>query len=202
MPRPVHIPVSFAVEGDTDEAVVRKVAARLSVSVHQVLGKRGKHWVLKSLRGLNNSARGQPWYVLVDLNGDAPCPGEFVRRHLLDPSPYMRLRVAVCAVEAWFLADRMGFSRFFGVRPADIPSAPETERDPKAMIVELAGRSRRSIVRTGVPPRPGSGRRTGDLYAALLIEFVRDHWDLEAARRASRSLDRAITRLDELAAAC
>lgn len=202
MPRPAHIPVSFAVEGDTDEAVVRKIATRLAVDVHQVLGKQGKPRVLKALPGLNNSARGQPWFVLLDLNGDAPCPGGFVRTHLPTPSRHMQLRLAVCAVEAWLLADRTGFSRFMAVRVGDIPTDPERERDPKGAVIDLARRSRRSIIRTGMPPRPGSGRRTGDLYASLLIEFASDHWDLEAARRGSRSLDRATTRLDELAAPC
>jgi hypothetical protein len=198
VPGPAHIPVSFAVEGDTDEAVVRRLASRLSVEVHQVLGKRGKHWVLEHLRGLNSSARGQPWFVLLDLNGDAPCAGEFVRVHLPHPSPQMRFRVSVRAVEAWLLADRSGFARCFGVRQAEVPSAPEMERDPKETIVRLAGRSTKSIVRQGVPPRPGSGRRIGALYTSLVIEFVQQHWDLDAARGHSPSLDRAISRLDEL----
>jgi hypothetical protein len=198
VPGPAHIPVSFAVEGDTDEAVVRRIAAHLEIDVHQVLGKRGKTWVLEHLRGLNGSARGQPWLVLVDLDGDSPCAGEFVREHLAHPSPLMRFRVSVSAVEAWLLADRSGFARFFGVRQAEVPSAPEMERDPKETIVRLAGRSAKSIVRQGVPPRPGSGRRAGALYTSLLIEFVQQHWDMDAARGHALSLDRAISRLDEL----
>jgi len=190
-----HIPVSFAVEGPTDEAVVRKMAKHVGAEVHQVLGKSGKHWVLARLQGLNQSARGQPWYVLVDLDQDAPCAGEFVHRVLPHPSPSMRFRVAVRSIEAWLLADRAGFARFFGVRQAELPLAPESESNPKGVVVNLARRSRKRHVLGGVPPRAGSGRSTGDLYSSLLIEFVAKQWDLEVARRNSVSLDRALLRL-------
>jgi hypothetical protein len=191
----IHIPVSFAVEGPTDEAVVRRMAEHVAVDVHQILGRRGKHWVLARLHGLNRSARRQPWYVLVDLDMDAHCAGEFVRRHLPHPSPSMCFRVAVRSIEAWLLSDRAGFARFFGVRQAAPPAAPESEPNPKTTVLDLARRSSKTLVLGGVPPRPGSGRRTGDLYASLLIEFATRHWDLEVARGNSKSLDRALQRL-------
>ena len=202
MSRSTHIPVSFAVEGDTDEAVVRKLATGLSIDVYQVLGKQGKAWVLKALRGLNNSARGQPWFVLIDLNGDAPCPGAYVADLLATPSRLMRLRLAVRELEAWLLADRAGFSRFLGVSERDLPADPESLSDPKGTVIDLARRSSKPKVRSGMPPRPGSGRKTGELYAALLIEFTQDHWNVAAASARARSLARAIGRLDELAKPC
>lgn len=199
---PYRLPISLVVEGDTDEAVLRRIANQLSVEVFQVLGKQGKARILRTLPGINNSARSQPWFVLVDLNGDARCPGQFVRNHLSAPSQYMRFRVAVRQVESWLLADHVGFSKFMGVRPAAMPPDPEEIQDSKRCVVDLAQRSRKSVVRDGMPPRPGSGRNTGGLYASLLIEFAREHWNLEAARLRSRSLDKAMGSLEELAASC
>jgi hypothetical protein len=198
VPRAFHIPVSCAVEGDTDEAVVRKLAATIGVEVCEVFVRHGKAGVLKALPGLNSSAKGQPWFVLVDLDGDAPCAGSFVREQLPTPSSQMRFRVAVRAVEAWLLADSKGFGRFFDVKASDLPNDPESVSDPKETVIELARRSGRRIVRERMPPRPGSGRRTGDLYTALLIEFARDAWSVSEARARSSSLDRAFSRFSEL----
>lgn len=202
MPRVAHIPVSFVVEGDIDEAVVRAIAGQLGVDVHEVFVRNGKPAVLKALRGFNASARSRPWFVLVDLDQDSRCAGEFVAQQLPEPSTKMRFRVAVRAVESWLLADHDGFARFFRVRPGGVSAHPESLPDPKQSVVDAARSSRAAMVRDGVPPRPGSGRRTGQLYAALLIEYVIQHWDPDAARKRSASLDRAMTRLSELAAKC
>lgn len=202
MPRASHIPVSFVVEGDIDDAVVRKIAFRLGVDVHEVFVRNGKPAVLKALRGFNSSARSRPWFVLVDLDQDTPCAGDFVAEHLPAPSSKMRFRIAVRAAESWLLADREGFAKFFRVGLGAVSENPEGLTDPKQSVVDIARLSRKAMVRDSVPPRPGSGRRTGELYAALLIEYVIQHWDPAAARRRSVSLDRAMTRLGELAAAC
>lgn len=193
-----HIPVSFAVEGPTDAAVVRRLAAHVDVQVHLVLTANGKNSVLEKLKGLDRAARGQPWWVLVDLDQDAPCAGNFVQRHLPHPAPHMRFRVAVRTVEAWLLADRPGFARFFGVPLTRLPTAPEELPDPKQVVVNLARLSERRDVREEVPPRPGSGKKTGALYSSKLIEFAMRHWNIEAARKTSKSLDRAVLRLAEL----
>lgn len=202
MSRATHIPVSFAVEGDTDEAAVRRMATHLGIVVHEVFVRNGKANVLKALPGLNGSAQAQPWFVLVDLNGDTRCVPEAVRAHLPNPASQMRFRIAVRALESWILADKRGFARFFGVPTARVPNAPEAELDPKTSVIELARLSKKNIVRKGMPPRNGSGRRTGELYASLLIEFATTHWDLESARKVAPSLDRAMQRLNELAVPC
>lgn len=191
-------PVSFAVEGPTDDAIVRRLAEHVGVEVHIVLPPSGKQAALGRLKGLNHAARGQRWYVLVDLDQDAPCPGEFVRRHLPHPAPLMRFRLAVPSIEAWLLADRAGFARFLGVPLAKMPLLPETLPDAKQTIVELARHSSRREVRDGIPPRSGSGKKTGALYSSKLIEFGLQHWDIESSRSISKSLDRAALRLAEL----
>ena len=193
-----RLPVSLVVEGDVDDAVVRKLAHFSDVPIHEVLVRHGKQEVLRGLPGFNRAARSRPWFVLVDLDLDARCPGEFVRRQLPEPAPHIRFRVAVRSVEAWLLADRPGFARFFGIGVEDIPREPELERDPKGVVIALARGSRKTRVRAGIPPRTGSGRRIGELYQGLLIEFISDAWDIDASRQNAPSLDRAIDRLVSL----
>lgn len=199
MTRGAVVPISFVVEGDVDDAVVRRMALSIEVPVHEVFVRNGKPAVLRGLPGFNASAQSRPWFVQIDLDHDAPCPGAYVKKLLPRPSRHMQFRVAVRAVESWLMADRHGLSTFFRTRTSDIPHNPDLELDPKGAIITLAARSRTRIVRDGVPPRSGSGRRTGELYSALLIEFSRDHWNVNAARRNSASLDRAVMRLEELA---
>lgn len=198
--RAPHVPVSFAVEGDIDDTVVRSLAEQLRVGVHEVFVRNGKPNLLKALPGFNASARSRPWFVLVDLDRDAPCAPPYVAEHLPKPSDLMRFRVAIRSIEAGLLADRRGFARFFGIRIDVLPADPESLPDAKQTIVELARGSNKKIVRQGLPPRPGSGRRTGELYSSLLMEFASKHWNVGAARERSPSLDKAARRLPEIAA--
>lgn len=97
-----------AVEGSTDAPVVRKVAALAGLELASPpIVKRGKGTLDKALRGYNAAATGSPWFVLRDLDHDAPCPGGLVADLLPDPKPLMCLRIAVRAIEARLLAASM-----------------------------------------------------------------------------------------------
>jgi len=191
--------VDFVVEGRTDEAVVRRMAEHVGVSVGHVLVKQGKPAVLASLPGLNGVARHLPWFVLVDLDRSAPCAGEFVLARLPNRSRLMVMRVAVRAVEAWLLADAHGIAKLLSVPVGRIPNDVEAVDDPKRGIVDLARGSRRRDLREDVPPRTGSGRQVGVAFVSTMLEFIQSDWNIEEARRRSPSLDRALSRLRELA---
>lgn len=61
------------VEGDLDEAVLRRLAAEASLLIGTVYGKNGKDDLDRRLAGYNNAARFAPWIVLRDLEHDAEC---------------------------------------------------------------------------------------------------------------------------------
>lgn len=191
------MPIACLVEGDVDAAVVRRMAKELEVELGTVLVRHGKAGVLKSLPEIARTSDVLPWFVLVDLDREAECAGAYVSR-ILPPSAGRRLRVriAVRAVESWFLADRSALAKFLSV-PVE-RSAREPE-DPKRDLVGLAVGSKSREVRDGVPPRPGSGRSVGPLFMTRMIEFVERAWSPQRARSRSPSLDRAMTRMDELA---
>jgi hypothetical protein len=89
-----HIVVQAAVEGITDEAVVRRLAAHVGAHVGAV--------------------------VVADLDRDHDCAPRLVGEWLGEPSALMCFRVAVRAVEAWLLADDEAIAGFLGVaRTAD-----------------------------------------------------------------------------------
>jgi hypothetical protein len=98
--------VTGAVEGDLDEAVLRRILADYGITLGLVHGRRGKAFLLQCLNGYNNAAKFAPWVVLVDLDRDCVCATSCVRQWLNNPAPQMCFRIAVRSIEAWLLADR------------------------------------------------------------------------------------------------
>jgi len=192
--------ISGAAEGPTDEAVLKRLLAEAGAVPGAVYGKNGKQRLKRDLRGYNHAARYAPWFVLVDLDQDAPCPSALREEWLPEPAPRMCFRIAVREVEAWLLADRERISAFLGVGTVKVPRDPETLEDPKRTLVDLARQSRRRDIREDMVPRPGSGRSVGPAYTSRMIEFAVDagRWRPEVAAVNSRSLGRCRNALKRL----
>ena len=199
--RPV---ITAAVEGDLDETLLRSVVTHAGFTLGRVHGRKGKPYLLESLRGYNNAARFSPWVVLIDLNGDGNCAPEVIGQWLPNPSEYMCLRVAVRAAEAWMLADRDRIARWLGLSVAHVPKRPDELENPKQELINLARRSHRRWPREELVPREGSGRSVGPLYTARMIEFIQDNengWRPGSAVLVSDSLARCIARLRQFSEA-
>jgi hypothetical protein len=195
--------VSGAVEGPSDEPVLRRIVEECGGIVHRVQVQNGKPNLRRALPGYNAAARRSPWLVLVDLDQGHPCAGALVTDWLPVPSAHMRLRVVVHQIEAWLLADAERFASFFGVKRSAIPSHPDSILDAKAKVLALVEDSRRSALRQDMLPRAGSGRKVGPAYTSRVIDFASnssDGWRLDVAMKHSASLAKCVTRLDELIA--
>lgn len=193
--------ISGAVEGPSDEVVLRRMVVGRGANVHRVQVQNGKTNLRRALPGYNNAARGDPWLVLVDLDQDFECPAALVTAWLPAPSAYMRFRVVVRQIEAWLLADAERFASFFALRRAVIPDIPDQLPDAKAALLAVIASSRRSAIRRDMMPRPGSGRRVGPAYTSRLIEFAGnadEGWRPDVAANRSPSLASCLARLDQL----
>lgn len=197
--RPV---ISGAVEGITDEAVLRKLLAEAGAVSGPIYGRNGKPDLLLRLGGFNEAARFALWAVLVDLDRDADCAPPARRDWLPNPAPKMCFRIVVRELEAWLLADAKSLSAFLGVSAASIPTDPEAEPHPKRTMVSLAKRSRKKAIVEDMVPREGGRRAVGPAYASRLIEFVEHHWKPGVAAKRSDSLGRCFRRLREMAEGC
>lgn len=199
MATPVFL--TAAVEGPTDEALLKRLCAFTGASLGQVYGGYGKTYVLTRINGYNNSARFRHWIVILDLDNDAPCAPAVLSTWLPVPSRLMRLRVAVRELEAWLLADAERMSRYLSVPRAYIPAAPDNLPDPKRTVVDLAERSRRRAIREDMVPIPGSGQAVGPAYTSRMIEFIQDHnsgWRPHIASQNSESLRRCVSAISQL----
>lgn len=196
MRRDAPVPVSFAVEGIVDQAVVLKLFQASGVRPGTPYVCDGIGNLKLRLAGFNAGARHAPWFVLCDLDRRECAPA--LRTYFLGETQAggMQLRVAVRAVEAWLMADRRSFANFLGVRTERIPRDPERVDDPKRAVVDLSRESARRAVREGLVPSETSGRRIGPAYTEEVIRYVRDRWSPGRGRAASASLARALERCE------
>ena len=87
--------VSGAVEGPSDEPVLRRIIEERGGQVYRVQVQNGKASLRRALPGYNAAAKRDPWLVLVDLDQEQMCAGALASDWLPAPSQHMRLRVVV-----------------------------------------------------------------------------------------------------------
>ncbi|HIJ94933.1 MAG TPA: hypothetical protein HPP94_04200 [Desulfuromonadales bacterium] len=95
------------------------------------------------------------------------------------------------------LADRSQFAGWLGIEETEVPVNPETSRDPKADLLNLAKKSRKRELKEGLLPNKGAPSPIGLEYNDLLCNFVKSEWRLDEAVKIAPSLARAIQRLQE-----
>ncbi len=198
---PNRVVITAAVEGLTDEALLKRICSFVGTSAGQVYGKCGKSYVLARLNGYNHSARFRHWVVLLDLDNDGACVPDVLPRWLPNPSRLMCLRVAVRELEAWLLADPEHLSKFLSVSAREVPASPDTIPDPKRAMVDLARKSKRRAIREDMVPHAGSGQVVGPAYTSRMIEFIQNAdlgWRPNVALTNSDSLNRCVSSIAHL----
>lgn len=184
---------TLAVEGPSDEAVIAAVLRANGHDVGVVHGKRGKHHLDGNLRGYASAARHAPWLIVRDLDQDATCAAELLQAKQPGGHPGC-VRIAVRAIEAWLLADP-ACAQWLGIAPSALPREVEGLDDPKATLVQLARRSRRSMIREDIVPT--LSRPIGPGYVDQVRTFCATTWTPAVAARRSESLARLIRHIQK-----
>ena len=97
-----NVIISSAVEGDLDEAVLRRLVKEQENAVLKTpYGKSGKSHLRKRLASYNQAARFSPWIVLMDLDHDADCAP--LRIFACVSALGVRQRAAVCPIERAYI---------------------------------------------------------------------------------------------------
>lgn len=143
----------------------------------------------------------EPVLLITDLDNPQSCPTALIKEWSqgFEIEPDLLFRVVVVEIESWLLADRVGFSQWLEVSDILIQPNPENISQPKETLAGLARRSPNRRLREAIVPPRGSTRSVGPGYNDCLGEFAAQHWNIEAARLNSPSLDHAIVRIGELA---
>lgn len=184
--------ITAAIEGDLDEAVIRRLLIHSQLVPGDIYGKIGKRHLHDKISGYNHAAQYFPWIVLADLDREAECAPPMRNNWLPSSSPFMCFRIAVHAVEAWLLADTESMAAFLGLNCNRIPMNPDSLPNPKEALINLARRSRRRYIREDIAPRAGSHRSVGPAYSSQLIGYVQSIWRPQDAVTKSQSLKRAV----------
>lgn len=196
------IPICLATEDPLTMAVAEKL---LSLSpqdfyVEQRFCRGGFGYLQKNINAFNNIARHTtPVLLLTDLD-NKPCASLLIDswRGGKPLAPNLLFRVVVRAIEAWLLADTDGFAIFAAINSRQMPREPERLPDPKQALLNLVRRSRNRQLKNALLPEPGAVAKVGLEYNTVLGEFVRTHWNPEQAACMAPSLQRAITRINQL----
>ena len=186
-----------------EDAVARRVAGECGFVVVEVFGKQGWSYVQSRIPALNRAAALIPHLALVDFMDIRPrpdCLASLVGAWLPGRHPNMLFRVVVREIESWILADREGIAKLLHVSVSRVPRLPEEEPDPKRAVVNLARHSRSRRMREALVPRAGSTAQVGPDYNTLLESFILHEWNPATARLRSPSLDKCLTRTEELRA--
>lgn len=141
--------------------------------------------------------------VLSDfMDANQPCipmaRHDYLDRYLHEPSPKFLLRFAVQELESWILADRKGASDYLHVPLSKIPAQPESLSDPKLALVNLARKSKSSLIRECIVPDEQHGGVVAPSYVEVMSRFLVTSWSPRRAQENSESLRRCITALASL----
>ena len=187
------IPVILAVEDLLGEVVAQELLKRSGrkFAPCNCLGHKGFGYLKKNIGQFNKSAKGIPILVLADLDR-GECAPLLIADWLKHPKHNnLIFRVAVREIESWLLADRDSIAKFLGIRVIDIPLNPDEIIDPKAVVINLAAKSRKRNVRRAIVPARKSTAKIGPDYNGILSLFVQNDWSVNDAIKHSPSLSRA-----------
>lgn len=206
--------VFIAGEDEATKAVIFRLLKDYAPNLH-VLGDlpaRGSQ-VKAMIGNYNVLAKSFPVILLTDLDDD-PC-GPIGKTNLLDGMNQEKdfvINIAVDEVEAWLMADRDGFARYFGIPIAKVPvstlqkmsgrkALPEIDVPVKSSWLfthDLMHHSTNAEKKAQVAVSPMEKNSKGKEYNTAVVPFIRDVWNPEIARVASDSLNRMIVRLGRL----
>lgn len=192
--------VSLLVEGLTDEIVLRQIIARYtSLSILTCYGKKGNAYIRNRIHSFQRVASRQlPIICLIDLDQEN-CAVTCVRELAFEmPNENFILRVAITELESWLIADVENFSRFINAPQSRVPYPPDECPYPKEMIINLARKYSRKMLREDLVPAEGSSAKVGKAYVNQIARFVQESYNLEVAASNSPSLRRAITAIQQL----
>ena len=192
--------LTLAVEDVLSEVVARQLIKQTQKAyrVTQCLRKGGFGYLKSKINAFNKAASGVPFFVLTDQDSINECPPDKIANWLNRPrNPNLIFRIAVMEVESWVIADRKAFTRFLSIPLSWVPQDTDSIPDPKEFLISLARKSRSSRLREDLVPPRGATSKQGPDYNSQLTRFVREDWDAHSARNNSKSLNRALVRLEK-----
>lgn len=199
-------------EDEVTRAIIKRVINDYGpqISILQYIPARGSE-IKAKIPFLNTVAFSYPVILLSDMDTEACAP--IAKSKLLfevpNVSPEFVVNIAVDEAEAWLLADREGFSSYFGIPLDKMPvcskqcfmgptSREEMDIPLKAsyyLTHTLAGYSTNRVLKDQLF---SSETCKGPEYNTAMIPFIQNKWNIERARKNSYSLNGMIKRIQSI----
>lgn len=173
------------------------------VVFEDVAGRSRGTGVLSKLPNMVELGKKAPVIFVFDSDGD--CVVELLKKYCPDgwKSRFCAMNIAVDEGESWLLADRAGFSKYFGIKLADLPFC-EKGRDE----IYLPYKTSLYIMKDLVPK---SGKKSvkenlqctktlkkPPTYNYLWIDYIMNFWNIAEASKNSKSLAKAVLRAEKI----
>jgi len=187
--------MNLVFEDDLSGAILQRLVTQVRPDCAVGLCYRagGKGNIKRKLSGFNNAAKGMLYLVLVDLDEEYECPPTLLEDWFKqEKHPNLYFRIAVREVESWLLASRSAIANYFGIAQVRIPLYTDEIQRPKELLLSLARKSRKKVIRDDLVPQMGTTAKVGPNYNARLAGFVNQLWDYEEALGFSSSLKRMV----------
>lgn len=204
--------VYISAEDPVTIAVIKRLLTFISprLKVFKNMPARGGEIKSKILE-LNNLSNSKPVIALLDLDANVCAPA--LKQSLLQGNIQNEdfiLNIAIDEAEAWLMADKVGFAKYFGISQRLIPDSTMQKMGGMRQVQELDFPIKSSLQLTHkiMPSSTNAELREqmtahgnaakGKEYNPAIVPFIDNVWDVAAASANSDSLRRMIRRLHDL----
>jgi hypothetical protein len=197
-------------EDAVTSAIIKKILAHCSDSFEIIteLPARGGQ-VINGISNFNTLSETHPVILLIDLDRN-DCAPQLIEKLIKNKNDDFIFNIAVDEAEAWLMADREGFAKYFKIKLADMPSAHQTKQGGRKALTEmnfacksswyltheLIQKSRSSELKQQLIPKPGAAK--GPEYNDAMRPFIENAWNIDNACQNSDSLTRMVLRIKNL----
>ncbi len=192
-------------------AIIKKVLFYCSPKIEIILELPARGGEIKNkINEFNKLSLSSPVILLTDLD-NYNCPPELIRKLLPEgKNDNFIFNIAIDEAEAWLMADREGFSKYFSIDIKYLPIPVGKKQGGRNTVMEMDFTYKSSMFLTHellkrcqnkeivrkLSPKPGATK--GPEYNSGMLPFIQDYWDISRARQNTDSLERMIRRIEAL----
>lgn len=201
----------IAGEDEATKAIIKRVLGFCSDKFEIILELPARGGQIKSkMKEFNNLAERNPVVLLTDLDSNNCAPELKAKLFDFEKHNDFIFNIAVDEAEAWLMADRLGFAKYFGLDINDIPLSVRKKQGGRKELTEMDFSFKSSMFLTHelikkskkkefiVQLSPKKGAAKGPEYNSAILPFIINEWNIELAIQNSDSLSRMIKRLNDL----
>lgn len=195
-------------EDDATKEIIRKVINYCGNKIQIITELPARGGQLKSkIHEFNSLSKSYPVILLTDLD-NYDCPATLIKSwNIVDKSEGFMINIAIDEAEAWLMADRESFAKYFYVNENLIPTSHKTKLNGPHYTTEMNFPYKASLyLNSRIIPEsesdsirkqmlPANGAVKGKEYNVIVIPYIRNYWDVEKAMSNSDSLRRMVDKI-------